>query len=181
MCMVLGKGRAKVTVKPIILLNGSCLVVSDTVTYLGHVLTSNGCDAENIVKLYRSLCARANTINIIRKFSGCSEGIRVRLFGAYCSSFYCIALCQTYTKRDMNTLRVCYNNAFRKLLRLRYDCSASQMFLSRGTFTFGELQRKCIDNLQVRLSTTPNTLVGVALNVSKDSILVNRWTSVLYT
>ena len=177
MLVVMKKGRSTTSYSPIVFLNGRKLRVEKKITYLGHMISHDCCDNLEIKKQYRSLCARANTV--IRKFASCSEDVKVRLFNVYCTNFYCLSLYQSYTKKELNTLRVCYNNAFRRLLRLRYDCSASQMFVTRGTPSFGEIQRKGINGVRNRLSSSTNVLVRSALSVSAGSALEERWMGLL--
>ena len=176
--MVMRKGRSAMSFDPPVQLNGDNLQVENDVTYLGHVLTHDCSDSKDIKRQYRSLCARSNTT--IRKFAQCSEAVKIKLFNAYCTNLYCLSLYQSFTKREMSTLRVCYNNAFRRLLGLRFDCSASDMFLSRNTLTFGELQRKSNNSIRDRIATSPNALVRTVLSVAGEGVLAERWRSLLY-
>ena len=48
-------------------------------------------DKDDIMKQMRGLYARANSV--LRKFVACSFEVKLRLFQAFCTSFYCAHLC----------------------------------------------------------------------------------------
>ena len=50
-------------------------------------------DDNIIMKQMRGLYARANSV--LRKFAACSFEVKLRLFQAFCTSFYCAHLYQT--------------------------------------------------------------------------------------
>ena len=47
-------------------------------------------DNDDIMKQMRGLYARANSV--LRKFAACSFEVKLRLFQAFCTSFYCAHL-----------------------------------------------------------------------------------------
>ena len=63
---------------------------------------------DNIMKQMRGLYARVNSV--LRKFAACSFDVKLRLFQAFCTSFYCAHLWYKFTKHVMSKVRVAYNN-----------------------------------------------------------------------
>ena len=86
------------------------------------------------MKQMRGLYARANSV--LRKFAACSFEVKLRLFQAFCTSFYCAHLWYKFTKHVMSKVRVAYNNVFRLLFGYRRRCSASEMFVYNNIYNF---------------------------------------------
>ena len=80
----------------------------------------------------RGLYARTNSVLI--KFAACSFEVKLRLFQAFCTSFYCAHLWYKFTKQLMSKVRVSYNNVFRLLFGCRSSCSASEMFVTNDIY-----------------------------------------------
>ena len=68
--------------------------------YLGHVITQNCSDDENIQREIRNLFIR--TIMLIRKFHRCLFQLNITLFRTYCLSMYDIALWTRYSQHCVN-------------------------------------------------------------------------------
>ena len=81
----------------------------------------------------RSICIRANMLS--RQFSLCSHSV----FKAYCGNMYCAHLWVDYTMKSITKMKICYNNAFRRMFHLDRFCSASGMFANFYTASFGEI------------------------------------------
>jgi hypothetical protein len=124
---------------------------------LGHRLTCDLKDNEDIDQQKRLFCVRANIL--AHKFGKCSTDVKRLLFKTFCSNLYGCQLWCTYRKSNFSTLRVCYNTAFRRLLGYAHDHSVSAMFVSNGVNTFQCLYRKLIYSFMERLRTSCNTLV----------------------
>ena len=60
------------------------------------LLNDNLNDSDDIMKQMRGLYARANSV--LRKFAACSFEVKLRLFQAFCTSFYCAHLWYKFTK-----------------------------------------------------------------------------------
>ena len=75
-----------------------------------------------------------------------------------------------YTDSAINRFKVAYNNMFRKLYRLRYDNSASEMFAQNHTRTFLHMRRNAVFSLTERLSVSNNVILRtcIALRSSRD-------------
>ena len=87
---------------------------------------------DDIMKQMRGLYARANSV--LRKFAACSFEVKLRLFQAFCTSFYCARLWYKFTKQVMSKVSVAYNNVFRLLFGYRRSCSTSEMFVTNDIY-----------------------------------------------
>ena len=96
----------------------------------------------------------------MRKFGSCSDSVKRILFSSFCGSVYCSSLWAVYTDVVMNKFKVAYNNVFRKLFKLRYDCSASEMFAHRHTRTFLHMRRNAVFSLTDRLQKSDNVILN---------------------
>ena len=113
------------------------------------MVSSDWCDDSDIDRQRRATVIRANSL--MRKFYNCSEEVKLLLFNTFCSNMYCSHLWQSYKKATLNKLKVTYHNALRKLFGLQWDCSASNMFVSRHLTGFDALVRKYMAGFVNRL------------------------------
>ena len=58
--------------------------------YLGHIISNNFTDDEDIDREIRNMFVRCNTL--ARKFVQCSLQVKIQLFKTFCLYFYDIAL-----------------------------------------------------------------------------------------
>ena len=93
------------------------------------------------MKQMRGLYARANSV--LRKFAACSFDVKLRLFQAFCTSFYCAHMWYKFTKYAISKVRVAYNNVFRLLFGYR-SCSASEIFVNNIIYNFEDRLRKTV-------------------------------------
>lgn len=110
--------------------------------YLGHVLTSNLRDDDDIIRQTSHLYARGNML--IRHFDKCSEIVKVKLFKSYVSNIYCSQLWCSFKAKSMSSLKVAYNNIFRRFFHLPrhingITCSVSEMFRDKRIPCFDEI------------------------------------------
>lgn len=77
--------------------------------YLGHIITNNLKDDEDISREIRNTFVRANVL--LRKFRYCSSIVKTLLFKSYCLCFYDIALWSSFNVSSINKFRSCYNRA----------------------------------------------------------------------
>ena len=104
------------------------------------LLNDNLKDNHDIMKQMRGLYGRANSV--LRKSVACPFEVKLRLFQAVCTSFYCAHLWYKFTKHVMSKVRVAYNNVFRLLFGYRRSCSASEMFVNNNIYMFEGLSEK---------------------------------------
>lgn len=149
--------------------------------YLGHVLTADFTDDEDIDRERRNLAMRGNVL--IRKFHFCTEEVKCHLFKSYCCQFYTCSLWVRYKKRTMDRLRVCHNTIMRRLLKLPPWSSASTMFATRYVRSHQEVIRFASSSLCARVEGSCNNLL-YTLCVSDASVLSDirsNWRRTLYT
>ena len=152
----------------------------DKIKYLGHTLTSCNTDNSDINNARFLYYARVNSL--ISKFHCCTEEVKRQLFKSYCSIFYCSALWVNFNLTTMHDLKVAYNNGFRKLMGLAFNCSASEMFALNRVDGFYHLLRKSCYSLMKRVSQSQNVIVRsmIVTDVPSNSRLWRNWRNVLY-
>ncbi|KAI8427626.1 hypothetical protein MSG28_002111 [Choristoneura fumiferana] len=165
---------------PSVVLSGVPLRVVQEFKYLGHIIADDLKDDHDIERERRALAVRSNVLT--RRFSRCSNDVKITLFKAYCTSFYSSGLWFQHTKRAYNVLRVQYNNAFRMLLGLPRHCSASAMFAETRTDGFHAIMRKKTASLLQRVRGSNNSILSMIANrldsplwwhMTKKNILVS--------
>lgn len=142
---------------PLFKLAQKTLEVHKKVKYLGHFITEQMNDDDDIYRQRCKLYVQANTI--ARKFSFCSLPVKVALFKAYCTPLYTAPLWSSYKQCSMQKLHVAYNDAMRILCRIPRSGSASQMFVAVGVWTFKALLRKLMYNFRERLDGSSNSII----------------------
>ena len=149
-----GKGPQNV---PPVLLDGQPVIMTSEFRYLGHILTSDLKDNQDIERLRRSIFIVGNMI--ARKFFKASRDVKTSLFRSYCQSFYTCQLWTDYTRRAHDGIRVTNNNIFRHLMGFKRWCSASGMFAEARFNTFIAIQRSRIASFLSRAGKSRNDIV----------------------
>ena len=80
-----------------------------------------------------------------------------------CSYCYCPFLGLDMTKHSTRKLRVAYNNAHRKTLKLHLRCSASQIYVDNDLLNFEALMRKKTNSLISCLTVSDNRIIKTFL------------------
>ncbi|CAB3239040.1 unnamed protein product [Arctia plantaginis] len=163
-------------VVPPVKLNGTTLSRVRQYKYLGHIVTEDLKDDQDIERERRALAVRSNMI--ARRFARASEQVKITLFKAFCQSFYSGSLWVKYTRTAYSTLRVQYNNAFRMLMRLPWHCSASGMFAEARVNDFYAIMRKKVASLMNRVCGSCNSILR-AVGESYECPISHHWTTVL--
>ncbi|KAJ8714409.1 hypothetical protein PYW07_002634 [Mythimna separata] len=159
--MVFKSGPKSPPVQPLYL-NGESLNRVYKFKYLGHWVTDDLKDDVDMERERRALAVRANML--ARRFSRCTDSVKITLFRAYCTSLYTGCLWVDYTQRAYDALRVQFNNAFRALLRLPRFCSASGMFADAHIDGFAALWRKKTASVISRLRGSRHSILSVIAN-----------------
>ncbi|XP_073965144.1 uncharacterized protein [Choristoneura fumiferana] len=159
---------------PPIRLNGESLKRVNRFKYLGHIVTEDMKDDEDIDRERRALSIRINMM--ARRFARCSRTVKITLFRAYCMTFYTSSLWVKYSKRAYSALRVQYNNALRALLRLPRFCSASSMFAEARVDCFHATMRKRAASMARRARDSGNRLLAVVAE-RLDGPFMRHWHS----
>lgn len=165
---------------PKVYLNGVAVDYVTHDTYLGHIISDDFSDNDDIKCQRRKLCVRANSL--IRKFRNCSNDIKSSLFKAFIGGIYCCQLWSVYKKSVFNSIRTMYNNSFRWLMHFRHDCSARLMFVSHNVPSFGEVLRKAVYSFKCRLEMSENMLIKTVANsdILVTSSIMSKWRAMLY-
>ena len=147
MCLFFRSSVNKSCDLPKIFICDTICELSNEVKYLGVMISSSIKTTIITVKRQtRTFYARANLF--IRSFRHCTDKVKCYLFQSYCTSMYCSQLWFNSTKHSLRKVRTSYNTVLRRLLCISLTYSASQMFVSRGILTFGELLRKSVYNFE---------------------------------
>ena len=112
--MLILPNEVKLQNPPDILLNGAKLNYVDQFRYLGHIITKNFSDDEDIERETRNLYIRGNTIT--RRFGFLSMDVKKTLFKSYCYPLYTCSLWSKYKQSSLNKLKVAYNSIMRKMV-----------------------------------------------------------------
>ena len=179
-CMLFNSRHSTVYQKPIIKLCDKVLEFVDNFTYLGHIISSNLTDDEDVMNQNRRLCARGNML--VRKFKSCSFDVKCTLFRALCYNVYGMSLWSNVKVSTLNRLRVNYNNVLRRLVNIPPWSSASEMFVTLRMKGFYELRRSCCYSLRSRILATTNSVVQRITNSDARwvSPLWQQWDTLLY-
>lgn len=167
-----GRGPEKI---PPAYLNGQVIRVVDKFKYLGHVLTGDLRDDSDMERERRALSVRCNMIS--RKFSKCSDAVKITLFKSFCQNLYTCQLWSNYSKKSFTAIRVQYNDAFRILFKLPRYCSASHMFAEARVPDFYAVIRSRIASFWERLRRSDNSIVQALANTLPSNMFIH-WLSV---
>ena len=161
-------------------MNGSHLRMDCTYKYLGHIITDDLKDNNDIQRQIRGFYAKSNML--LRTFSKCSYLVKKHLFMSYCGSIYSMYLWCSYGKKYYRRMEVAYNNVFRRLLGYDKRCSASGMFVNERVDNFETRKRRLIYSFKNRLYSSENYLINTIVNSSKwsKSALFQMWQNSLY-
>jgi len=154
--------RFKDLVIPKITLNGRSLKFITENKYLGCVISDDFKDDKDIARQMRYVYSMGN--GVVRNFTHCTNDVKMRLFKAYCSNFYCCQLWSSHKLSSYNKLRVAYNNIFRSLFKLRRDTSISAYMVNSNMDSFQVIIRKQIYKFRERVFSSDNLLVATIVN-----------------
>lgn len=166
------KSKNEIMQIPSVWLDGRKMDVVRSVKYLGHIITDDLKDTEDMERQRRAISVRAGMLS--RRFHLCSTNVKRTLFNAFCTSLYTSELWVDYTAFQWNKLKVSYNNAYRQLFRLPRYCSATEMFLEGRVHSFRALLRHCMGSLWRRLRQSDNTII-TAIAAWVESPLMALW------
>ena len=179
--MVCRSRLLKDVVTPDFLLNGAKLKEVSSVKYLGHMISDDLTDDEDIVKATRQLYCQGNVL--LRFFHMCNIEVKLRLFRTYCYQLYCMQLWRHYRAKSMQTLKIAYHNILKKFVGLSKFSSTSCTCVTFNIKSFGELMRGTVYTFECRLGRSQNNIVS-AIQLSSlryTSQLRKKWLYDLYT
>lgn len=159
-------------------LNNDYLDYVDEFCYLGHLITSDLSDENDMSRQQKKMCARANVI--IRKFVKCCEDVKKTLFRSFIACIYGCSLWLNYRCSSFNSIKVTYNKALRMMFNLPRKCSVSENFVQRDLPTFDELIRKQSVSLLLRACDSKNLLVSTLSSCQFTSRRLQFWSEKLF-
>ena len=175
-CMLIQPNMRKLRQVPIYL-NNRMLTYVNVYKYLGHLISSDLKDNEDIQAQIRLFYARGNAI--IRDFKFASLPVKCHLFSVFCDIPYSSYLWCNFSLNIFNTARRAYSQVFRKLSGFKYSHvqSNSLLLVSLSISTFDEIIRKKSFSFLSRLHLSSNPLVSAVLSFSilSHSTLWNIW------
>ena len=133
--------------------------------FLVQIISKDLSDNSEKKRQYRAICIRSNVL--CRRFCKCSQNVKVYLFRSYCVSMY-------WSMKQLNSLRVCYNNSLILLLRRPRSCSASGMFVEVGISSFYEFLRKSIYSFKCRIFESQNVIVKCIVKYLLEESSLNK-------
>ena len=148
--------------------------------YLGHCISDDLSDDDDMARQYRQIYAQGNAL--LRKLFMCTESVKITLFRSFCTSLYTCELWWNYRSESLRKLCVAYNNVFRFLCGEPRNCSASHMFVSRGLPTCKMLIRKSIYGFMISTKRSCNTILQNIVGSDRiyTSPLLQHWRLLLY-
>jgi len=100
------KRKVVMSVFPCFKMNNLDLKYVDEFKYLGHIISNNERDDNDVFREVRAMFTRTNIS--ARRFSSCSVSVKTVLFRSYCICFYGMELWKCYSLSTVNRLRSCY-------------------------------------------------------------------------
>ena len=150
-------------------------------TYLGVLITDNLKDNDDINRQLHAIYARGNVI--IRRFSNCTDKVKIKLFNAYCRSLYCSQLWCNFNIASLKKLQCAYNHIFRMLMKLERDVSMSAKFVENNVDGIKAVWRKLIFGFRCCILNSSNDVITCIVNslYFLSCCLNNRWIKELFT
>ena len=161
-------------------IKGESINIVNKVKYLGHIITDDGMDDQDILRQCRQLYAQGNTL--ARNFFMCSDTVKINLFRTYFSSLYTSQLWWCYKDVTIKKLYVAYNNAFRMFMNLPKRCSASGMLAINNVSSCQAIIRNLVFKFMNRVDRSENVILQSVLSsdIRWQSRIRLHWMNLLY-
>ena len=157
-CMIIPPKRSRVMYQTSAKLSECPLRFVDSFTYLGHIVSQDMTDDADIRKQTRQLTVVGNSL--LRKFSYCSQEVKMELFRSHCYSLYCNSLWSQYRAATMKKLKVCHNDILKRLLGLPRWASSSLAFAGQGLKCLAEIRRHAACSMRDRVRRSSNSIIS---------------------
>ena len=109
------KSPNPVSASPCFIFLGQTLSLSNSISHLGHILTYNLSDDDDICAISKDMRCKANCL--LNTFSCCDPFVKTRLFSSFCLSLYGAYLWRS-SSPQLRALEVSFNNILRKIWSL---------------------------------------------------------------
>ena len=165
---------------PIFNLNGNSINVVENFKYLGHFISANLSDKEDIERQRKKLYAQGNSL--IRKFHMCTLETKLVLFNTYCSSMYTAQLWSNYTQTSINKLYTAYHNILKSFIGVSKREYTSPICVNLNVKNCPAVIRNLVYRFMNRLHTSHNVIIKAICNSScfYKSQIWRHWRSLLY-
>ena len=180
-CMCIKPKWLKELVLPKFILNDRILSTVDTQKYLGIYITDTLADDKDMNRQMKGIFARGNSL--IKRFKQCSDEVKVKLFKAYCTSFYCMSLWTKYSiTKSLSAVKRAYNSIFRNFMHIKDKSTTSIKMVTLGIDHFNVIERKLVNGFRTRVLESENTTVKSVISsiYFYDSTIHSRWNKVLF-
>ena len=161
-------------------LNGMILHMVASYKYLGHYITDDLSDDDDINRQRRTLFVQGNII--LRKFNMCSLGVKLTLFRTYCSPMYTAQLWWNYKKSTITKLQIAYHNILKMFLGMSKYESTSYLCTLFDIQCCQSVIRKLVYGFMCRLDSSVNCIIKgiLATSLRYTSRIRKHWCSLLY-
>ena len=161
-------------------LNGMILHVVASYKYLGHYITDDLSDDDDINIQRRTLFVQGTII--LRKFNMCSLVVKLTLFRTYCSPMYTAQLWWNYKKSTITKLQIAYHNIFKMFLGMSKYESTSYLCTLFDIQCCQSVIRKLVYGFMCRLDSSVNCIIKgiLATSLRYTSRIRKHWCSLLY-
>ena len=137
-----------------ICVNDVLIPIKTSCRYLGHIITNNLSDNEDIRRQLR--CFHGRSSMLLRTFGSYSYDVKLLLFMSYFGSMCTSSIWCKCTKKQYYQMEVAYNNIFRRFFVYDKLSSASQMFVENRVDDFAARMRRLIYGFREWLHASEN-------------------------
>ena len=117
----------------------------DSFRYIGHIIDICLCDDQDINREIKALFTGTNILS--RRFKRCTVKVKVRLFKAFCISFYVAALWHTFSNGAILKLLPAHNKCMKWFFGFHEISSVTDMLLTLGLPSFATLLHNYCEDL----------------------------------
>lgn len=125
--------------------------------YLGHMINNCFNDNDDIMRVIKCLYTRSNIL--LRRYSKCSVNVKIKLFTAFCLSFYDVGIWRFYSTTVFNKLRACYYKCIKLFFGYDRRYSVTLMLEELGFSNFDVFMEKEVYRTSHRWASCTNCLV----------------------
>ena len=188
--MIFRSKSLKDSVLPKFYLNGAMLNEVITIKYLGHYISNDMMDDNDIRRQCRQLYLQANLL--LRRFHMCSIDVKITLFKSFCSPMYTAHLWWNYKNATIRKLYISYHNILKLFLNLSkfestsllcaaFDVQCCQSVVRNLIFRFMcRLEKSCNDIIKALLASSVRYKSRMWLPLDKSCIYVSLIASLLW-
>lgn len=148
--------------------------------YLGHIITDNLCDDDDIYRQISCMYARGNIL--VKHFRRCSPRVKTILFNTHITNVYCCHLWCSFKSKSFNDFRVAYNNIFRSLFNIPrhlngITVSVSNAQLENNVPSSTDIVSRVAKSLHLRLHASPNELISrfIVTEIFRGGVFSVQW------